>query len=282
MLGKGWLLNLILVIAVAALGGWVYWLENKPDEPKTPLFNIDPVKLDTIVIQRQKNRIELHKTGDRWQMIHPYHARVDSYRIEQLLSLPQQTSQAQYPVSTETLSSFGLAPPQVSVKLGEKKIDFGNTQPLDGWRYIRIDDTLHLIDDSIYPLLTARASDWVERKLLPNSEIRALILPGWKIRLSEKGTLLSEPEAPQEALTRFVETWRQARAIQVSPFTGKPANAEETITVQLKDQTLKWDILQREPELILLDRQQKLRYHFYGTSGKKLLAPELPKSSGKK
>ncbi|HHJ39944.1 MAG: hypothetical protein AXA67_04480 [Methylothermaceae bacteria B42] len=282
MLGSRWLLNLFLLIAIAGLGVWVYWLEKKPEAPQTTLLDLNPEAIDAIVIQKQKGRIELRKQGDHWQMTRPYQARVDSYQIEQLLSLPKQTSQAQYPASEATLSNFGLSPPKVTVILGETRIDFGNTQPIDGRRYVRVGDTLHLIDDSVFPLLTARASDWVTRKLLPSDEIRALTLPGWKIRLSEKGTWRSEPEASQETLAQFVDTWRQARAIQVSPLKGKPKSASETITVQLKDQTLKWIIQQQEPELILLDPRQKLRYHFYGSSGKKLLAPELPKANGKK
>lgn len=280
-MAKGWLLNLLLLAAVAALGGWVYWLQQRTSAPVATLAQLHADSLDTVIIEREKDRLVFNKQREQWRMTAPFKARANVYQIQQVMALPGQTSHGQYPIDQINPAEFGLSPPRATVILNQARFSFGDQNPLNFQRYVQVGKTLHLIDDTVFHSLTAPASDWIDRKLLPEGKITGLELPGWKILLTEQGTWQSQPQASPESLENLVDAWRNARAVQVSPMTDTPPADAKKIHIHLANRTLTLMLLQGEPDVTMLRPDQGLRYHFFGKPGQALLAPEThPENPG--
>ncbi|BCX82297.1 hypothetical protein MIT9_P1883 [Methylomarinovum caldicuralii] len=276
----GWLTIAVLFLLVAGLGGWVWWLQRQPQEARKPaLADIDPKTVRHITVRHDATRIVFERSDGGWRMRQPYEARADSYRIEQVLALPKTESQASYQVSGDELRKFGLEPPRAEVVLEKTPFRFGNQNPIDFRRYVQTaDGRVHLIEDTLFHLLTSPPTDWIDTRLLPEDELQELALPGWHLSRTEKGGWRAEPELAPERLQRWVDAWRLARAIQIGPFEGPVPTGKPEIRIRVDGREIRFLVLQREPELILLRPERKLRYHFYGQSGRRLLQP--PQAAG--
>lgn len=271
----GWRPILILLILVLGLGGWVAWLQNKPQSEEPELADLDPQAVEHITVKYKDRKLRFQRQGDAWQMRQPYTAPADPYRIEQILQLPRTKSHSRYAVPQSDWPRFGLEPPAAEIDLDGHRFRFGQQNPIDFRRYVQVDkDMVHLIDDTVFHLLTSPASDWLDTRLLPAAaSIRALELPGWRIHLSDKGSWHSEPKADPATLQRWVDEWRNARALRVSPHSGPVPKDKAIVRVQLSDEKLTFVVVEREPELVLLRPDLNLKYHFYSQIGARLLKP---------
>jgi hypothetical protein len=79
------------------------------------------------------------------------------------------------------------------------------------------------------------------------------------------------PDLGQDDFSRWVEEWRNAASVRVEPHTGgKPA---EEIRIELKERgPLALGVLSREPDLVLLRPDEKLKYYVRGDVAMRLLA----------
>ncbi|MEJ2694895.1 MAG: hypothetical protein P8166_18235 [Candidatus Thiodiazotropha sp.] len=82
-------------------------------------------------------------------------------RINQLLAICHTASLERFPTPADT-SPFGLAPAPIQLRLDGLTLDIGGTEPVNGWRYVRIGDQIHLIADGFYHHLTAAPAEWLE------------------------------------------------------------------------------------------------------------------------
>ncbi len=265
----------VLFLLVSALGGWIFWLQKTPESTQPTLADIDPQSIQHIVIGHADETMAFTRQPSGWIMTQPFHVPADPYHMEQLTALPKQTSHAQYQISEKELAQFELAPPRILVRLDNTEFRFGMQNPIDFRRYVQVDGgPVQLIDDSLMSLLTAPATSWIDTRLLPSSSLRALELPHWHLTLTDKGTWTSKPKADAETLHELVGAWRNARAIQITPYSGEIPDEAPRIQVQLEKARIEFVLLQREPEMILLRPELKLSYHFYGNIGRRLLAPQ--------
>ncbi|HEB77969.1 MAG TPA: DUF4340 domain-containing protein [Methylothermaceae bacterium] len=271
----GWRSIIVLLVLVAGLGAWVAWLQSRPEPEEPKLADLDPQAIGRITVRYEDRMLRFRRQGDGWQMQQPLTAPADSYRIEQILQLPQATSHGRYAIPESDRSRFGLAPPKAEIELDGHTFRFGQQNPIDFRRYVQLDDgPVHLIDDTLFHLLSSPASDWLDTRLLPaTASVRGLQLPGWRVRMSEKGGWRSEPEVDPARLQRWIDAWQNARAIRVSLHEGPIPKDKPAARIQLADETLTFIILAQEPELVLLRPDLKLKYHFYSQIGARLLHP---------
>jgi len=155
-MSKNLRLNLILLLIVTLLVLLVWYAQ--PRLP-TPLTSIDPSRIFRIEISDLSGRhILLLKQDSVWQ-IQKGPAR--AARIEQLLGICDTTSLQSFPTPDE-VGPYGLDPPAIRLKLNNEILDFGATDPLHGWRYVRYGDRIHLIADGFYHHLSAPEEAWKE------------------------------------------------------------------------------------------------------------------------
>lgn len=183
------IMNLVLLAIIAVLGV-VAFLKPGKQKPETPsLLTLDASALTRMTLQN-KETLVFEKQDGAWRLTAPFVAPVNQVRAGQLLEVAKARSEANYPLKPEDVAQFGLDKPQAILTLGDATLQFGGTDPINMRRYVRLGDTLHLVDDNFFHHLTAPATDYVDKKLLPEgAKIRAIELPGLKATKNPGGPM---------------------------------------------------------------------------------------------
>jgi len=153
------LLNLSLTLLVLGLILWVWRLQPQPLPPLTPL---QPQQVERIRISDDKGReIRLAKRAGHWWLDQ---SPADEERIEQLLGICTTPSLRRFPGAEKHLAEFGLDPPALRLWLNDLQLDFGTTDPINGWRYVLTGGQIHLIGDGFRHHLSAPAAAFIEKE----------------------------------------------------------------------------------------------------------------------
>ncbi|MFA5626311.1 MAG: DUF4340 domain-containing protein [Thiohalomonadaceae bacterium] len=264
-MNKRTLLNLslfLLVILVALLA----WLEpGRQADPITPtLTTLDPASINHIRVERPAGVIELQREQDQWWLTTPSKAIANPVRINAIISVASSASLGQQHLDEEELAPYGLAQPEVRLWLDELQIDFGGKAPLDNRRYVRVGNTLHVITDLRYYQLIGDWTGYVSLQLLAEGQkLERIELPTLSL-INKDGSWLPEPRPENwsaDALTLLAQRWQHLQAMQVREY-NTTAQGDE-IRLYLRDVTepLRFIVLAREPDLILLQPERGLAYH---------------------
>lgn len=265
------LINLILLVILVVLGV-VAFLEPGKEEPKTVLLtdiNVDALNRFEL---RNKETLVFEKQDGRWKLTAPFAAPANEIRIRQLLNIAKAESRARYPLKPDDVSKFELDKPKAVLKLGTVELVFGGSEPIDMLRYVQIGNTLHLVTDDFFHHLIANATDYVDKKLLPDdARIKALSLPGLKASRGDKGQWNLEPPGDNTAMAELTNAWQSARAIEVNRH-EQPVQGDMIHIGLGENRAVDFVILQREPDLLLVRPDWKLEYLVPGEAGKRLLS----------
>ncbi len=277
------LLNLVLACVAAALVLVVVFEPGKEKTQSSPLTQIDESGVNAFTLQSPRETLVFERKDGRWWIKSPLTAPANEIRIRQLLEVAKSGIDAQYPLNKEELAKYELDPPSATLLIGEVTIRFGGSDPIDMRRYVQVGDTLFLIRDDFSHHLNAGATDYINKKLLPEeAKIASIALPGLKAKLSPEGQWTMEPAAadPAAAATALSNAWQSARAIEVKRM-EKPARGDH-IRIGLADgSAAEFVILQREPELILARANWGIQYEMVGEIAKQLLNQPIPEDENK-
>ncbi len=282
------LLNIGLLLLIGILVLLVIYepgIEAPTEDPLLLDINRDVVRQIRIERQGQETvAIALDSQG-RWQMSEPIAIAASDYRMNALLGITEVKSLGNYPTDSEHLSSFGLATPRVTLTLnGQVKIAFGDNTALDQRRYVQVGDRVHLITDTLYYHLIGNYTTFIRQELLPEgSSVSAITLPDLAIRWkNDQWQIDPKPEAfSADQITRLIDAWKFASAIQVKPYDGKIG---ETIIIEFKDreQPLTFLLTASSPDLVLARPELGIQYHLAESSAEELLKlPKLEKAAVK-
>jgi len=152
------LINLLLFALAGLLGLLVWWLQP---QPLPALTSLSPEQVERIRISHAGGEeILLIRRSDGWSLDG---APANTDRIEQLLGICATPSLRRFAVPTEDLRQFGLDRPVLRLWLNDLVLSFGTTDPVHGWRYVRLGETIHLIGDGFHHHLNAAADEFLER-----------------------------------------------------------------------------------------------------------------------
>ncbi|RKZ79075.1 MAG: hypothetical protein DRQ35_04895, partial [Gammaproteobacteria bacterium] len=159
---SSYLRNIVLLLLIVGL----YWFNNRNNtviNNAEQLTAINSSEIQLITITRPNvDEITIEKTSSGWQISHPIKARANNTRIALLLGLLNSYSYAQQANdSNSMLEQYGLAPEKVSLKLNDYQFQFGDTETISKHRYVLHNDTIHLIDDQVTPLLNANVISFI-------------------------------------------------------------------------------------------------------------------------
>lgn len=153
------LINLILSGLAVLLGLMIWWLQP---QPLPTLTDLQPEQVNRIRIRDNSSReILLTRQSGAW-LLGQKSANAD--RIEQLLDICSTPSLRRFSAPLKRLEEFGLQPPAILLRLNDLELAFGSTDPINGWRYVRIDNQIHLIGDGFHHHLTAPASEFLQEE----------------------------------------------------------------------------------------------------------------------
>ncbi|MFZ4700347.1 MAG: DUF4340 domain-containing protein [Candidatus Methylumidiphilus sp.] len=265
------LLNLVLLIVLAALAGVAFFEPGKEESKSVYLTDVDIDSLSRFELKNQESLV-FEKRGGHWWLAAPFQAPANDIRIRQLLMIAKAESRAHYPVKPEEFAKFELDKPKAELNLGQVTLRFGGSEPIDMLRYVQIGETLHLVSDDFSHQLLTGATDYVDKKLLPeDAKIKELSMPGLSAKLGDKGQWSLEPPGDASALSELTNAWQSARAIEVKRH--EEQSMGDKIHLGLANgQAVEFVILQREPDLLLVRPDWKLEYMVAAESGKRLLS----------
>ena len=218
------------------------------------------------------------KQGADWFMQAPLALRANPARLDALLRLPATESHAELDPADHPPERFGLDQPAIIMKLNEHEFRFGETDAIDGRRYILFKGRIHLTDDFLYRQLTTHAAFFAELKLLPEAfTISRIRFPDNELYKADgQWRLKTQLNISPVRLQRAVSAWRDAVAISAGAF--KPTAAPERIRVIADNgQTLEFIIVATEPYLILGRRALGIQFHMGSDDAQRLLLSEDPR-----
>lgn len=276
---KLWL-NAALLAVIGILALLAAFEPGKKVEEAAPLTHVDTAAVSRIELAG-KETLSLEKKDGHWHLTTPFQAPANDRRVELLLNIPAKSSNASYPAVAGELARFGLAPPGAVLRLDDLSLEFGDSDPIQQRRYVKVGETLRLVEDDFHHHLTAPATDYVEKKLLPeNPDLSRIEVPGLVLTRGEGGQWRSEPaQESSDALNELVETWKYARAFDVKRHEAQGAPPAETVRVTLADgKVVEFGIVRREPELVLLRADWGLEFHLTEETSRSLLTLRKPEA----
>lgn len=273
------LTNVVLLLVAAVLAAVIAFAPRDGDEPtREPLTRADPRAVSRIVLETGSGeRVELRRTDGEWDLVTPLAMAANEFRVSALLGVLAAPVHLRIDAAKDTLARYGLASPRGRVMLGEHEILFGDTEPINGRRYLLHDDTVALVDDAFFSHLDASAASYVHPAPLGRDPSpRDIRLPGARV-YRDGGDWRVEPgdaALPAAELARLAEAWSQAQAIAVRPY-DPGLEWRDEIVIEDRDGQLRFDVARTEYEVILGRRNAGIQYHLTGAAGARLvdLAP---------
>lgn len=271
------LVNVVLLTLAVALVVFI-WLDPWRDPPavEEKLSAIDPTQVRRLrIVGPNRPPIELIRENGAWRLVAPLSLPANENRVSALLGLAAATVHDAFRAEGNNLSEFGLDPPKFKLLLDDHEFRFGDTEPLNGWRYVLYGPDVHLITDAYYHHLLVTPAAFVDPAPIGvDARPVSFILPGAKLRL-ENGSWRIEP--PRTGLSadsgnRLADAWKSARAASVKRF-DPTLNWSQTIRVELNGETapLSFRVARLEHELVIGRPQWKVQYHFPKKAGLRLI-----------
>ncbi len=152
-------INLVLALLVAALGAIALFAPRPGTDPSsTPLTRLDPMSIQRVSLQRADETLEFTRSRAGWRL---GREPADTDKLSALCRIAGTRSLRQFAANEASAPELGLAPPQLALDMDGLRLEFGGTDPIQQRRYVRIGDTVHLIEDRHHQLLLAPAASYL-------------------------------------------------------------------------------------------------------------------------
>lgn len=268
---RGWLLNVVLLAAVAALASFVWLNPARDEQAKQALSTLRSAQARHITLTRPgQPAITLEHRRTQWQITAPLKARADEFQVLRMLTILEAQPTAQLPATD--LKRFDLQAPAAILTIDDVDYAFGSINTVTREQYVKRGDTVYVVAPRHGAALPANATALIRRVLLSEQEQPVgVALPDFSLTQKEGRWTLSPPaDTSQDDLQRYVDQWRYASAAQAEPYDQRPPLAEIRITLR-GGTVLDLGVLQREPQLVLWRRDTGLQYLFLKAAGQALL-----------
>ena len=272
------LLNVVLLLAVAAAGLALYFKPKPAAEERYRLIPVQATEVNEIEIVRGAQApIVLVRSGKPWRMRAPVAARLDDTALARLLELAR--VEVSNRLSAAELGRYELDKPWARVRFGAHVIELGMTNAVTQELYTRSGEHVFAIPARFAAavpgtpakLLAHRMFDSDETPAAFRLERFAVVHDGVRWQLEPP-----DPGLSQDDLIRWVDQWRLASSTTTQP--GVAVTAREKVTVKLNGgRAITFSVLARTPDLVLRREDEGLDYHFSARMASLLLAaPNAP------
>jgi len=275
-----WIINFILLVAIVTVG---LVLRSNPGSDRqtesTAITRLKKDQLHRIHINRpvREDLVLLKNDKGRWEIERTPALPADRLQMNALLRLAEQKAVRSYPVSGLDLDQLQLDPPYATVILNDTAVEFGNLEPIEGLRYVRVADHVHLIPDIYMQLIELSYTQFVRRDLFAkDTRIAAISLPGLTVRKVDQNWEVEPDQAvPADDLQAFIQRWQNASSINTRAADPVESNATVKITLADNAGNVEFTIASRKPELLLVRKDLGIQYRM-GDSADMLLALTAP------
>lgn len=270
------LLNIALFIFVALLATYIY-INNQQQQQTSVSEQLTQLSADEVTkinIRHNQRHIELKKQNGKWRMLQPIKIDANSFRIETILKMLNTVSHADYAATDLDEDKYGLAQASTSISFNDTRIDFGIVNPINNYRYVRVGDSVHLIDDYFYPLLSSQTGTLVARELISSdASIDKLELPEHTLYRDENNNWRSSNEVGPDAINETLHHWQHGQAFGVHNYMPRDSLAEISVYLDGEPETVRFYITDTDPWLIIARPELDIEYHFNLEFHDRLLRP---------
>ena len=266
------LLNLALLVFIIVLVVLVTYEPGK-EKPVTPptLTLLNAEEISSIRIQQVNNEnIELVKKDKQWFITAPFKStfKANQYRIDSLIQLATTVSFSQNDLTGLNKKDFGLDTPYGAVNFkdhanNETTIIFGHNKSLKKHRYVQIDNTLHMISDTFYYQVAARAESFIDHGLLAAEQgITTINIPGMLLKEENANwSIKPKPEHySQDQINQLISNWKNSQAYDLRYTPEKINQHQPDITVIQGKLVTRFKIINDKDDFILLNLDTGLEY----------------------
>lgn len=269
---RGWLLNIALLAAVAALAWFVWLTPSRDEQAKQALSTLKSAQANRITLERLgQPAVMLERRDTQWLITAPFKTRADEFQVLRMLTILEAQPTAQLPATD--LERFDLQAPVAVLTIDDVEYAFGGINAVTREQYVRRGDTVYVVALRHGAGLPANALALVRRVLLSEQEQPvAIALPEFSLSQKDGSWTLTPPaDTSQDDLQRYADQWRHASAAQAEPYDKRPSLAEIRITLR-DGAVLEFGVLQRAPQLVLWRRDSGMQYLFLEAAGRALLS----------
>ena len=280
---KPLIVNLVLLVLVIGLA-LVVWFDPFTKPEPTPIM-LTPVDANTIqsisLTNAKKAHFSLEKRtldqGIFWYLATPVDMPANPHKVNQILSLLNTNSFRQYQIKSDNLAKLGLSPPGWEIALDQTIVKFGKTEPIDQRRYVLVDATVHLINDSFSQYSFGSPLMLANLDILPvDKSVAEIHLPD-KVIKRVNGQWQSSPPnevVSQNALNEYIDEWRYAQALRVALADKLDIAANATpVTIYLEkvEQPIHLTVESTDQDFIITNKDWGVRYYINNSIGERLL-----------
>jgi hypothetical protein len=281
------LLNIVLFLVVVLLAVYIYDTDKKEQasSKSEQLTQLSADEVTQINIRHNQRHIELRREDSGWRMLQPIDVKANSFRIDTLLKMINTVSHATYSTADLDLDKYGLSNAGTSISFNDITIDFGIVNPVNNYRYVRINDTVHLIDDHFYPLLSSQTGTLVARELIPGDAIiDKLVLPEQTLYRDESDLWHSSDNTDPDAINETLHHWQHSQAFGVHNYMQREPLADISVYLAGASEPIHFYVTDTDPWLIIARPDLDIEYHFNLEFYDRLLEPgavdESPEEPG--
>lgn len=276
------LLNIALFLVVVLLAVYIYDTDKREQASSTSeqLTQLSADEISQIHIQHNQRHIELRRDDDNWRMLRPINITANSFRIDTLLNMLNTVSHAAYSTAELALDKYGISDASTSISFNDITIDFGVVNPINNYRYVRINDTVYLIDDHFYPLLSSQTGTLVARELIDSDAIiDKLVLPQQTLFRDENNLWRSSDDTDPDAISETLHHWQNSQAFGVHNYMQREPQADISVYLAGDAEPVRFYVTDTDPWLIIARPDLDIEYHFNLEFYDRLLKPGAAKES---
>jgi hypothetical protein len=140
---------LLLGLAVALLAAGVY-AELVHERVLAPalLTTLDPATISRVEVRCSSCRTRrFERDAGGWRMLEPYSLPANADAVAHLLAVAHASVRMRQPLRGYDLAKLGLDPARITLQLNDLSIAFGDEDPIEHDRYVRIGDELLRVPD---------------------------------------------------------------------------------------------------------------------------------------
>jgi len=272
---RGWLLNGVLLVAVAALAAFVMLKPHNDVSSQHRLTTLQVAKVSTVRLERSGDPpLVLQRRQGKWRLTEPIAARADSFQIERMLGILD--ANVAHSTPAQDLARFGLDRPVVRLIIDGTQLDFGSVNAVTREQYVHTAGMVHAVALRYGAALPAGATQLVAKQPFDSDETPVrMAFPDFTIAHDGSRWQISPSpgDLSQDDINRWIDGWRHASALRTEPYAASSEPLERVEVAMRSGTSLALHVLQKSPELILGRPDEKLRYHFAAESVKRLLSP---------
>ncbi|MGB5455466.1 MAG: DUF4340 domain-containing protein [Gammaproteobacteria bacterium] len=273
------LLNIALLVLIVLLGIYAYTTLQQQQRANTPskLISLSADEIEHITIRHNQRTLELSRSAGNWRLRQPIDIEANSFRIDTLLKLLETRSHASYPAAELEPAKYGVSEAATAIRFNDVSIEFGVVNPINNYRYVRIGDTVHLIDDHYYPLLSSQTGTLVARELIASdAKIEKLILPEMTLYQDDNGIWRSSNGTNPDAINETLHQWQNSQAFGVHNYMPRESLADISVYLAGEPEPLRFHVTDIDPWLIIARPDLDIEYHFNLEFYDRLLRPGSP------